>query len=65
MTLGAMFQDAKFDFTHLNCVGKTAIVGDSEAQQVLVKAFNFVFPKPIKFFAENDITAATQWLATA
>lgn len=62
LTPGGLFQDIKFDLTHLKNVGDTAIVGDSKSQQILSGVIDKIFPAEVKYF--EDKNAANQWLHT-
>lgn len=59
-SLGAAYEDIKFDLQNLKNVGTTAIVGDKKTQELLSKFIDKVFPAKVKYFEETS--DAMNWL---
>ena len=59
-TLGATYQDIKFDLQHFKYIGTTAIVGTQRFSDVLTKVADKFYPEKIEHF---ETTAdAMSWL---
>jgi hypothetical protein len=59
-SLGAMFEDIKFDFLNLKTIGATAIVATEKTQEVLTNAINSFFPERVHYFEQTE--PALGWL---
>ncbi len=59
---GAMWDDARFGFTHLGNFSKIAVVSDVEWIRQSVKVFAPLVPAPIQVFHNADIEDAKLWI---
>jgi hypothetical protein len=59
-SLGAVFEDIRFELQNLKNIGTTAIVGNKRTQERLSGAINKVFPAEVKFFENKN--EASSWL---
>lgn len=62
-TGGAMWDDMKVGVTHWQAWEKVALVTDIDWLAVATRCFAFTVPCPVKVFANNELAAATQWVA--
>ncbi len=62
-TLGAAYEDIKFDLQNLKDVGTTAIVGNKTNQALLTKFINVIFPEKVEFFESKNLKGALKWLS--
>lgn len=60
-TLGAMYQDIKFDLEHYSNVGDTAVISDKTTYEFMVKAINMIYPGA-KVYHFEDSQSALNWL---
>ena len=60
---GAMWDDAKLGFAHLNAWEKIAIVTDVDWIESAIGIFKFAIPCPIKIFSNSHYTRAETWIA--
>lgn len=61
-SLGAAYEDIKFDLQNLRNVGTTAIVGDRKSQEMLAHFINKIFPEDVKYFEVKNKKGALNWL---
>lgn len=61
-SLGAVFQDIKFDLMNFKNIGATAIVGDKKSQEIMAKAVDKVYPEKVEFFEDTNMKGAREWL---
>ena len=61
-SLGAAYEDIKFDLQNLRNVGTTAIVGDRKSQEMLAHFINKIFPEDVKYFEITNKKGAINWL---
>ena len=61
-SLGAMWDDTKLGFQHLQDFERIAIVTDDHLARGMVQAFHFVMPKYLRVFHAGELEAATEWL---
>jgi hypothetical protein len=63
-TAGALWQDLKFDLSHLGQIRRLAIAGETRLQET-VSRFSVPFTKAeIRFFGPDEPDAARQWART-
>ena len=62
-SLGAMWDDAKLGFQHLQDFERIAIVTDDHIVRSVVNAFHFAMPKYLRVFPADGLEAAMAWLA--
>ena len=63
-TAGAMWDDAKVGFAHLNAWEKIAVVTDVDWIRAAVGIFRFVIPCPVKMFSNSQFAEAREWIET-
>ena len=61
-SLGAMWDDAKLGFQHLQDFERNGIVTDDHLVRGMVKAFLFTMPRLVRVFHAGEEDAATEWL---
>lgn len=61
-SLGATYEDIKFDIQNLKDVGTTAIVGNKKAQETVTNLIDLIFPAKVKFFDSKRQAEALTWL---
>ncbi|MGA9334375.1 MAG: STAS/SEC14 domain-containing protein [Rudaea sp.] len=61
-SLGAMWEDARFGFSHLKAWEKIAVVSDVDWIRIMVNAIKFAIPAPVKVFPNRKLAAAKAWL---
>lgn len=64
-SLGAVFEDLKFDFKNMKHIGAIAVVGSKKGQEILTKVSDVILPQKIEFFEETNLKGARDWLKTA
>ena len=62
ITPGAMFDDAKMGFRHLNAFEKIAFVTDVEWVSNAIKIFSVMIPCPVETFGNDKLAEAKDWL---
>jgi hypothetical protein len=63
--LSALWKDLKFTIEHYKQFGKVAFVGDRKWQGAVTAIFDKLNPGDIRFFPEEELDAAREWLAQA
>jgi hypothetical protein len=61
---GAVLEDMKVGFEHLSRWERIAVVTDIEWIRLAIRAFAFLFPGPVKFFALSQDAEARRWIST-
>lgn len=61
-SLGAVFQDIKFDLQNFKNIGATAIVGDKKSQEILTKIIDVIYPEKVHYFDDSNMKEANDWL---
>ena len=61
-SLGAMWDDTKLGFQHLQDFERIAIVTDDHLMRGMVHAFQFAMPKFLRVFPLDEEDAAIEWL---
>lgn len=64
-SLGAVFEDLKFDVKNMKNIGAIAIVGNKKRQEILTKVTDAILPQKIEFFEESNLKGARDWLKNA
>lgn len=59
-SLGAAYEDIKFDLQNLRNIGATAIVGNKKTQETLADVIDKIFPEKVKYF--ENTSEAMKWL---
>ena len=59
-TLGAVYQDIKFDLQHFKNIGTTAVVGSRKTYEMLTKLIDKTYPEKVEHF-DNQMDAMN-WL---
>lgn len=59
-SMGAIYQDIKFDLQHLKYIGTTAIVGNKKTYEALSTLIDKFYPEKIKHF--DNQSDAINWL---
>ncbi len=59
-TLGAIYQDIKFDLLHFKYIGTTAVVSTKEFAETMTQAADSLYPVKIERF--DDVMTAFNWL---
>lgn len=59
---GAVFEDIKVGFSHLTRWERIAIVTDIEWMRLAIRAFAFLMPGAVKFFAIGEEKRARDWI---
>ena len=62
-SVGAMWDDAKLGFQHLQDFERIAVVTDDHLVRGMIGAFHFAMPKYLRLFQIGEESAATAWLA--
>lgn len=60
-SVGALYEDVKFDLQHLKEIGTTAIVAQKKLWQKITKVIDKVYPEKVEYF--EDDSAARNWLS--
>ena len=63
MSPSVLWDDLKFGFEHLKHVGPVAVVSDKKWIEVWTKLAAPLWMRPVKFFEEDDLDDAREWLA--
>ena len=63
ITPSVLWDDLKFAFEHFKHVGPVAVVSDKKWIEVWTKMAAPFWMKPVKFFEEDDLDDAREWLA--
>lgn len=61
---GAMWDDMKIGFSHLQAWERLALVTDHEWLAGGTRLFSFAMPCPVKVFADRDYDDAVKWIAS-
>lgn len=61
---GALWEDAKVGLSHLAAWERIAVVTDLEWLRSATKAFGFAMPGEVRVFANTELEAAREWLAS-
>ena len=61
-TLGAFWEDVKFDLKHINHIERLAIVGEKRWQQGMSTFCKPFTTARIRYFSQDQIEQATEWL---
>lgn len=62
-TVGAMWEDMKFDLKHWKDIERLAIVGESKWQQGMATFCKPFTKANIKYFEHDELDAAREWVA--
>ncbi len=60
-SLGAIYEDVKFDFLNLKHIGATAIVAHKKLVENLTNVIDKLYPEKVEYF--EDDSAARNWLS--
>lgn len=61
-SMGALWEDVKFDVKHFNDIERLAIVGESKWQEGMSAFCKPFTTAKIKYFAHDQLAAARQWI---
>ncbi len=61
-SIGAMWEDLKFDLRRRKQIGRTAIVGDRRWQEWAVRVSSHLFDAEMRFFAPSHVDEARAWV---
>lgn len=61
-TLGALFSDTKFTFTHYRCIERLAIVGDRQWEKAMASVCKPFTKADVRFFDIDEMDAAKDWV---
>lgn len=61
-TMGAIWEDVKFDFRNFRTIRKLAIVGDRDNQKLLDPLSEPFVTEEAKYFSKADETLAREWV---
>ncbi|NNC88900.1 MAG: STAS/SEC14 domain-containing protein [Akkermansiaceae bacterium] len=61
-TLGAMWDDARTGWSHLQDFERVALVSDSPTVRGLLHAFHFMMPKSFAIFGLDEEAEAREWI---
>lgn len=59
-TMGAVYEDIKFDLQNLENIGATAVVSQKKSREIGTKAIDLIFPENVRHF--RDSSSAMDWL---
>jgi len=62
-TIGALWEDMKFDCKHFSDIERLAIVGDSSWEKAMASFCTPFTSAKIQYFDKSDLGGARQWLA--
>jgi len=62
-SMGALWEDMKFDLKHFKDIQFLAIVGESKWQENMAKFCKPFTSATIKYFEESELAAAKAWIA--
>lgn len=64
-TAGALWDDTKVGFSHLTAWEKIAVVTDTGWIRNAMGMFGFIIPGEVKLFANHELAAALDWVASS
>ena len=62
LTLGAMWEEAKFSFKHFRDIDRIAVVGDSRTEKIATEIAKPFTGADVRFFRTDENDKAFEWL---